>query len=85
MNKTDYNLSKDLWRRLKYLVSASHHAIHNAQQFLQRSENVEFTENEIMVSFDVTSLFTSVDIHAAKATVAELLENNLIQNGTLEK
>lgn len=38
-----------------------------------------------MVSFDVSSLFTSVDLDSAKATVAELLDNNGTPTGSLEE
>ncbi|KER26364.1 hypothetical protein T265_06349 [Opisthorchis viverrini] len=38
-----------------------------------------------MVLFDVSSLFTSVDLHSAKTTVAELLDSHGPPSGSLRK
>ena len=80
-----YNLSKELWKRLKYLISGSQYSIHNAQQFLDKLSGIHIDEDEIMVSFDVTSLFTSIDLKTAKETISELLDVKGTPNGLLTK
>ena len=80
-----YNLSKELWKRVKHLIKGSTYSINNAGQFLDKLKNIQIEEDEIMVSFDVTSLFTSVNLDLARTTVAELLHEHGTTGGTLEK
>ncbi|KER32436.1 hypothetical protein T265_01491 [Opisthorchis viverrini] len=47
-----YNVSRELWKRLKYLTIGSQYSINNAGQFLEKPKNVRIEEDEIMVSFD---------------------------------
>eukprot|EP00061_Rhincodon_typus_P002899 g18772.t1 len=58
----------------KHLVDRSPHSIHSTQDFLNTLKNIKICDNEIMVSFDVTALFTSIAIPLAKETLATLLE-----------
>eukprot|EP00061_Rhincodon_typus_P017395 g46076.t1 len=69
-----HKLAKDLQQRLNYLVDGSLHSIHSTQDFLYTLENIKISDNEITVSFDITVLFTSIDIPLAKETVATLRE-----------
>ena len=80
-----YNLSKEMWKRLKHLVSGSSNSINNAQQFLEKLRDIEIEEDEIMVSFDVTALFTSIDLTLAKETIANLIPEQLQPGQTLKK
>ena len=57
-----YNLSKELFKKLNPLIHNSPHSITNAIEFLQKLEGIELDENDIMISFDVTALFTSIDL-----------------------
>lgn len=72
----NYRLSKELWRRLRYLVENSEYSIKSAQQFLARVQQINVDADEVMVSFDVTSLFTSIDTTLAKQAMNSLLERN---------
>eukprot|EP00061_Rhincodon_typus_P004871 g23636.t1 len=69
-----HKLTKDLQQRLKHLVDGSSHSIHSTQQLLNNLKNFKINANEIMVSFDVTALFTSINISLAKETLATLLD-----------
>eukprot|EP00061_Rhincodon_typus_P007201 g28651.t1 len=69
-----HKLAKDLQQRLKHLVNGSPHSIHLTQEFLNTLKNIKIIDDEIMISFDVTALFTSTDIPKAKETLATLLE-----------
>ena len=80
-----YNLAKEMWKRLRHLVAGSTNSITNAQQFLEKIKNVTIREDEIMVSFDVTALFTSIDLNLAKETIADLLPEQLRPGQTLTK
>nr|XP_054754438.1 uncharacterized protein LOC129260495 [Lytechinus pictus] len=59
-----YNTSKYLADILAPLVGSNGHAVHNSASFVDflRSETIQ--EHEVMVSFDVVSLFTNVPIDA---------------------
>eukprot|EP00061_Rhincodon_typus_P017339 g45991.t1 len=72
-------LAKDLQQRLKHLVDGSPHSIHSTQDFLDTLKNIKISNDEIMISFDVTALFTSIDIPLGKETVATLLEEAATQ------
>ncbi|XP_059500135.1 uncharacterized protein LOC132209322 [Stegostoma tigrinum] len=69
-----YRLAKELHQRLKHLVEDSHHSIRSTQEFPNTINNTKIVEDEIMVSFDVTALFTSININLAKETLTTLLE-----------
>ena len=45
----------------------------NAKHFIEELQHVRLEEDEIMVSFDVKSLFTSVHVPAVMQTVKEVL------------
>ncbi|XP_059495631.1 uncharacterized protein LOC125446408 isoform X2 [Stegostoma tigrinum] len=71
---TNLQISKELHQRLKHLVEDSHHSIRSTQEFLNTIKDTKIEEDEIMVSFDVTALFTSININLAKETLTTLLE-----------
>ena len=49
----------------------------NSAHFVSTVSNETILDNEIMVSFDVESLFTNVPIDAAVQTALQKLENDL--------
>nr|VZI45918.1 unnamed protein product [Spirometra erinaceieuropaei] len=70
-----FNLAKWLFRNLRSLTSDAGTTVCSATQFLERIKGMRLTEDEVMVSFDVTSLFTSILQDLAIETVRELLES----------
>ncbi|XP_059498080.1 uncharacterized protein LOC132207173 isoform X1 [Stegostoma tigrinum] len=69
-----YRLAKELHQRLKHRVEDSRHSIHSSQEFLNTIKSTKIEEDETMVSFDVTALFTSININLAKETLTTLVE-----------
>ncbi|BHF57191.1 hypothetical protein SprV_0100013200 [Sparganum proliferum] len=55
-----FNLAKWLFRHLRPLTSGAATTVCSATQFLERLRGTRLTADEVMVSFDVTSLFTSI-------------------------
>ncbi|BHF71905.1 hypothetical protein SprV_0401496600 [Sparganum proliferum] len=54
-----YGLTKWLFRRLKFLTSDSNTTVSSSTQFLEILKGATLLPSDVMVSFDVTSLFTS--------------------------
>ncbi|CAH8600980.1 unnamed protein product [Schistosoma rodhaini] len=71
-----YNLSREISRILKHLVDSSNHSIKSATQFLDQIRNIQINDDELMISFDVTALFTSIEPNLAKETLSLLLTND---------
>lgn len=59
-----YNLSKHIGNILKNLISKTVN-IKNSFQLKEKLENYNLTNDEILVSFDVTSLFTNIPVYLA--------------------
>nr|VZI03539.1 unnamed protein product [Spirometra erinaceieuropaei] len=55
-----FNLDKWVFRNLRSLTSDAGTTVCSATQFLERIKGMRLSEDEVMVSFDVTSLFTSL-------------------------
>eukprot|EP00061_Rhincodon_typus_P003970 g21434.t1 len=60
-----HRLATELQRRLRHLVNKSPHSIHSAQECLNSIKDIRIDDEETMISFDVTALFTSIDIPRA--------------------
>ena len=71
-----YNTAKELARILKPLVGLSKHHIHNTIDFVQQIKEVKLKEDESMVSYDVTALFTSVPIPPVIKIIEEKLKED---------
>ena len=69
-----YQTAKELSRILKPLVGRSRHHIHNNQDFLQDLKSIQLASDEVMMSFDVNALFTSVPIEPALKIIEKLLK-----------
>ena len=80
-----YNLSIELFEELNPLIRNSPHSITNAIEFLQKLEGIELDENDIMISSDVTALFTSIDLGLARSVLKELVEHSSQQIGRLQQ
>ena len=57
-----YKLAKHLATLLKSLVGQSEHHIKNSKQFIDIIKTIKLEETDILVSFDVESLFTKVPL-----------------------
>ena len=78
-----YSISKELSRILKPLVGKSPHHIHNNQDFMEHLKGIQLGPDEVMVSYDVRALFTSVPIQPALEVIEKLLkEDPDLQNRT---
>nr|VZH93491.1 unnamed protein product [Spirometra erinaceieuropaei] len=55
-----FGLSKWLHQRLSFLTKDSEWTVKSAEEFLSRIKHLEVEADEVMVSFDVISLFTSI-------------------------
>nr|VZI21652.1 unnamed protein product [Spirometra erinaceieuropaei] len=70
-----YGLAKWLFRRLKFLTAESDTPVSSSAQFLEKLKGISLHPNEVMVSFDVTSLFTSITQDLAIETIELLLQS----------
>ena len=78
-----YQTAKELSRILKPLVGKSRHHIQNNQDFLEDLKGIKISPDEVMMSFDVKALFTSVPIEPALKVIEKLLkEDNNLQSRT---
>ncbi len=58
-----------LFRRLNPLAQGSMTAVTSSQQFLRKIDGFQLESNDVMLSFDVTSLFTSPSANLARKTI----------------
>ena len=75
INSPTYNLSKFLSRILSSLL-VNCYSVRNSKEFVDYVKNFTISENEILVSFDVFSLFTSVRVDKALSLVLDLLSSD---------
>ncbi|BHF69138.1 hypothetical protein SprV_0301218000 [Sparganum proliferum] len=68
-------LAKWLFRRLMFLTAESDTTVSSSAQFLEKLKGVSLHPNEVMVSFDVTSLSTSIPQDLAIETIELLLQS----------
>ncbi|BHF80262.1 hypothetical protein SprV_0702338600 [Sparganum proliferum] len=73
---TTFNLAKWLFRHPRPLTSGVTTTVYSATQFLERLRGTRLTADEVMLSFDVTSLFTPTPQDLAIETISELLERH---------
>ncbi|BHF64534.1 hypothetical protein SprV_0200753900 [Sparganum proliferum] len=72
-----FGLSKWLYQRLRFLTKGSEWTVKSAKEFLRSIRNLEIEQDEMMVSLDVVSLFTSILIGLITSTIEELLQEKL--------
>lgn len=80
-----YALAKELARILAPLAGLSDSYIRNSGHFVQRLSMITITDQDLLVSFDVKSLFTQVPIDEALTIVADKIhdDDSLIERTTL--
>ncbi|KAJ8938129.1 hypothetical protein NQ318_004699 [Aromia moschata] len=72
-----YNLSKWLTNEFENLpIAQTRFSVKNSSEFIDYIKNIQLQEGEILVSFDVCSLFPSVPIPQTLDYLRELLELN---------
>ena len=71
-----YETSKELSRILKPLVGKSPYQVQKIKEFLQHLEGIQLGPDEIIMSYDVKALFTSVSIQPELNIIEELLEED---------
>ena len=71
-----YETSKELSRILKPLVGRSPHHVQNNQEFPKQLEDIQMGPDNIIMSYDVKALFTSVPIKPALKITQKLLEED---------
>ena len=72
----NYNLAKELARILAPLVGNTPTHIKNSTHFVQLTKDMALHDNDLLVSFDVKSLFTKVPIDEAMQIAAEKLQED---------
>ena len=68
-----YETSKELSKILKPLVGQSPYHVHNNQEFLHQLKDQKLGPDDIIKSYDVKALFTSVAIQPAIDIITKLL------------
>ena len=73
IGSTTYNLSKNAGNILRPDVEQSRSFVRNTNNLVQKRKEVRIREDEVLVSFDAKSLFTSVRVPDAIDAIKELI------------
>lgn len=84
INSPTYKMAKWLVNEIRFLPPIKSRSVKNIFDFVKKVENVHVSENEMMVSFDVTSLFPSIDVDLALAKFDEYLNDLDISNDRVQ-
>ncbi|BHF72925.1 Histone-lysine N-methyltransferase setd1b [Sparganum proliferum] len=71
----NYKISKWLFHKLHPFTRNCETSIENSTEFLKKLKGITVSSDEIMVSFDVASLFTSIPLDLAKQYTEDLLKS----------
>ena len=71
-----YGVAKVLAKIFKPLVGVSCHHVHSAQDFTEQANKVTLMPGECLSSYDVTALFTSVQVDPSLGIIKDLLEKD---------
>ncbi|BHF60347.1 hypothetical protein SprV_0100331100 [Sparganum proliferum] len=76
-----YGLAKWLAKHLKRLTDGSEHTAVSSTHFLEKLKGVVIAPDEVVVSFDVVSLFTSIPEELTMKVINDLLERKYDEEG----
>ena len=71
-----YGVAKELAYIIKPLVGQSPHHLKNTEHFIQQLQGKKLEPGEVITSFDVKALFTSVPVKPAKQIVKQRLQQD---------
>ena len=71
-----YGAAKELAHIIKPLVGQSPHHLKNTPHFVQQLQGKRLEPGEVITSFDVKALFTSVPVHPAIQIVKQRLQQD---------
>ena len=75
-----YNLSKHVAKILKPLTGNSDYTVKNSTEFCESITDIKLLDDDVLVSFDVVSLFTSIPVDVA----ISVAHNRLINDENLQ-
>ena len=75
INSPLYNLSKFIAKILTPLINSNNLSIKNSFELIDKISNFKINDNDLMLSFDVVSLFTKIPVHVAKSVIFERLKS----------
>ena len=76
-----YNASLYLARILAPVVGNTEHTAKNSKEFVEHVSGLDIADDEVMVSYDVEALYTSLPL----GRVLEVTREKLVANGTLSE
>ena len=71
-----YNSAKYLAKVLSPLVGKTEHFVKNSQHFVSLVKDKRVEEDEVLISYDVSALFTSVPVNKALTVIHERLASD---------
>ena len=74
INSPLYNLSKFVAKILTPLINSNNLSIKNSFELIDRISNFKISDNDLMLSFDVVSLFTKIPVHIATSVIFDRLK-----------
>ena len=76
-----YNLAQHLTKILKPLVGNTQHHVLNSSSFIQEIKDLHLGPNDVVVSFDVVSLFTNVPVDET----CNIIKEKLLEDANLHE